>query len=149
MHRMATKKKNARSHFPRPSNSELQLKYLSMAANSKCVYVCVCVRASERAICSLSRSLGLAFYTTKVKYLKTKASRKLAKRNGGDQNTDNHFVLFLSIVGFALHVRLNTRVYVCVFVQRSMLWVSVNIVLNILLFVFRKNPLTTALSFCL
>lgn len=147
MHRMATKKKKM---LGRTSRGQATLNCNSNILVWQRIQN-VCVRASERAICSLSRSLGLAFYTTKVKYLKTKASRKLAKRNGGDQNTDNHFVLFLSIVGFALplHVRLNTRVYVCVFAQRSMLWVSVNIVLNILLFVFRKNPLTTALSFCL
>lgn len=146
MHRMATKKKM----LGRTSRGQATLNCNSnilVWQRIQNVCMCVCVRASDQF--APSRSLGLAFYTTKVKYLKTKASRKLAKRNGGDQNTDNHFVLFLSIVGFALHVRLNTRVYVCVFVQRSMLWVSVNIVLNILLFVFRKNPLTTALSFCL
>lgn len=79
-----------------------------------CMYLYACERASKQF--ALSRSLSLAFYTTKVKYLKTKASRKLAKRNGGDQNTDNHFVLFLSIVGFALHTCVSTLAFMCVYV---------------------------------
>lgn len=91
--------------------NESLFEYLSMAAHS-CVYMCVFVGA----ICSAQ-----FFVHDENKILKTKASRKLAKRIEAKRTTILYVFFFsLSIVTFVL--RDFSRLYVCLC---SMLWVSV------------------------
>lgn len=115
MHRMATNKikmlgRTFRGQATLNCNSNI---LVWQRIQDVCMYLYACKRASEQF--ALSRSLSLAFYTTKVKYLKTKASRKLAKRNGGDQNTRQPFCFVSFDCRLCVaRVRLNSRVYVCV-----------------------------------
>lgn len=81
--------------------------------------VCICMRASERASEQFALSLSLSrigfLHDESKVYLKTKASRKLAKRNGGDQNTRQPFCFVAFDCRLCVaRVRLNSRVYVCV-----------------------------------
>lgn len=92
--------------------NESLFEYLSMAAHS-CVYMCVCLWA---------QFAQLSFFVhDENKILKTKASRKLAKRIEAKRTTILYVFFFsLSIVTFVL--RDFSRLYVCLC---SMLWVSV------------------------
>lgn len=81
MHRMATKKikmlgRTFRGQATLNCNSNI---LVWQRIQNVCIYVCACKRASEQFALSLSLSqIGFLHDESKV-YLKTKASRKLAK----------------------------------------------------------------------